>query len=163
MTVRDIIHFPAPILRSKAEPVHMIDQEIRDLVQDMFDTMYLARGVGLAAVQIGVARRVVVIDISREEPRQPQVFINPEILEAWGEPVPFREGCLSLPGTMIDVERPRHIRIRYQTLDGIGTELEAEGLLAICLQHEIDHLNGIMIIDRQAPTMAATEEMCRSS
>jgi peptide deformylase len=113
----------------------------------MLDTMYNTHGVGLAAVQIGVLKQVVVIDLERQGSPNPQVFLNPRILQFSGESKPFREGCLSLPGTMIDVVRPQRIKIAYANLSGDEVELKAEGILAICLQHEIDHLNGILITD----------------
>jgi peptide deformylase len=130
-----------------SEQVSLPDPTMADLVQDMLDTMYAAGGVGLAAVQIGVLKRVVVIDIEREGPRQPQIFINPRVLRSSAEPTPFLEGCLSLPGVMLDVWRPQKIWICYMTLDGTERAMEATGVLAVCLQHEIDHLNGTLIID----------------
>lgn len=151
MTVRKIVSSLNRVLRQRSERVSLDDLTIGTLVKDMLDTMYAAGGVGLAAVQIGVLKRVVVIDLARREAPMPQIFINPEIIEASEEEGIFREGCLSLPGIMIDVTRPTKVHIRYQTLQGEPCEMRAEGLLAICLQHEIDHLNGILITDHFSP------------
>ncbi|MBX6426801.1 MAG: peptide deformylase [Variibacter sp.] len=148
MSVRPIIILPDPRLRLVSEPVTAIDDDIRRLVEDMFDTMYDAPGIGLAAIQIGVPKRVVTVDLAKkDEPRAPQVFINPEILARSEETSVYEEGCLSIPDVHEDVERPARIRVRYLDLDGKPHEIEADGLLATCLQHEIDHLNGILFID----------------
>ena len=149
MALRPILIIPEPLLRKASEPVPAIDAEVRRLVDDMFETMYEAPGIGLAAVQIGVPRRVVTIDVARqEEPKAPQVFINPEITWSSEETSTYEEGCLSIPQYYEEVERPEKVRVRYQDEKGEAHELEADGLLATCLQHEIDHLEGKLFIDR---------------
>jgi len=145
MALRNILHYPDPRLRQLAKPVPTVDAGVEHLVADMAETMYAAPGIGLAAVQINVAQRVVVIDIS-ESRDQLQVFINPEIIERDGHQV-FEEGCLSVPGIYDEVERARHVRVRALGRDGQPFELEAEGLLATCIQHEIDHLDGKVFVD----------------
>lgn len=145
MALRTIIHYPDPRLRQVAKPVATVDDDIRRLVDDMAETMYAAPGIGLAAIQINVAQRVVVIDLS-ETRNQLQVFINPQILERDGLQV-YEEGCLSVPGIYDEVERARHIRVRALDRDGNPFEIEAEGLLATCIQHEIDHLDGKVFVD----------------
>jgi len=145
MAIRTILHYPDPRLRQVARPVTTVDDEVRRLVDDMAETMYAAPGVGLAAVQVDVAQRVVVIDLS-ETRNALQVFINPEIMERDGKQV-FEEGCLSVPGVYDEVERSRHIRMRALDRNGQPFELEAEGLLATCIQHEIDHLDGKVFVD----------------
>ena len=149
MALRPILIIPEPLLRKASEPVPAIDAEVRRLVDDMFETMYEAPGIGLAAIQIGVARRVVTIDVARqEEPKAPQVFINPEITWSSEETSTYEEGCLSIPQYYEEVERPARVRVRYLDVHGKPQEIEAEGLLATCLQHEIDHLDGKLFIDR---------------
>jgi peptide deformylase len=145
MAIRTILHYPDPRLRQVAQPVPAVDDEIRRLVDDMAETMYAAPGIGLAAVQINVAKRVVVIDLS-ETRNALQVFINPEIIQRDGKQV-FEEGCLSVPGIFDEVERARHIRARALNRDGQPFELEASGLIATCIQHEIDHLDGKVFVD----------------
>jgi len=145
MAIRTILHYPDPRLRQVARPVTTVDDEIRRLVDDMAETMYAAPGIGLAAVQINVAQRVVVIDLS-ETRNALQVFINPEIIERDGKQV-FEEGCLSVPGVYDEVERARHIRVRALDRNGQPFELEAEALLATCIQHEVDHLDGKVFVD----------------
>lgn len=145
MALRTILHYPDPRLRQVAKPVAVVDDDIRRLVDDMAETMYAAPGIGLAAVQINVPQRVVVIDLS-ETRRALQVFINPEVFERDGKQV-FEEGCLSVPGVFDEVERAQHIRVRALDRDGKPFELEAEGLLATCIQHEIDHLDGKVFVD----------------
>lgn len=145
MALRTILHYPDPRLRQVAKPVETVDDEVRRLVDDMAETMYAAPGIGLAAIQINVAQRVVVIDVS-ETRSQLQVFINPQILERDGTQV-FEEGCLSVPGIFDEVERAKHIRVRALDRDGQAFELEADGLLATCIQHEIDHLDGKVFVD----------------
>jgi peptide deformylase len=145
MAIRTILHYPDPRLRQVAQPVATVDDEIRRLVDDMAETMYAAPGIGLAAVQINVALRVVVIDLS-ETRNALQVFINPEIIERDGKQV-FEEGCLSVPGIFDEVERAQHIRLRALNRDGQPFELEAVGLVATCIQHEIDHLDGKLFVD----------------
>jgi peptide deformylase len=148
MAKRDILILPDKRLRLKSEPVGAIDADIRALVDDMFATMYDAPGIGLAAIQIGVPRRVVTMDLARkEEPRAPQVFINPEVTWASDETSAYEEGCLSIPEYYEEVARPKAVKVRYIDLDGKEQEIEADGLLATCLQHEIDHTNGVLFID----------------
>ena len=148
MTIRPLVILPDPQLRLKSEPVEAITSEIRALARDMLDTMYDAPGVGLAAIQIGVPKRVVTIDTNKEEDaRDPTVFVNPEIVWASQEKRVYDEGCLSIPEFYGEVERPDRVRVRYMTLDGQVVEKEADGLLATCLQHEIDHLDGVLFID----------------
>lgn len=148
MALRDIIILPDKRLRLVSQAVKTIDREIKTLVSDMFETMYDAPGIGLAAIQVGVARRVVTMDLSKkEEAQQPRVFINPEILWKSDQKVVYEEGCLSIPEFYEEVERPAQVRVKYLDIDGQEQELEAKGLLATCLQHEIDHLNGVLFID----------------
>ena len=148
MAVRDILTLPDPRLRLVSQPVGAIDAEIQGLVADMFETMYDAPGIGLAAIQIGVPRRVITLDLAKkDEEKTPQVFINPEILSKSEETSIYEEGCLSIPEYYEEVERPAEVKIRYRDLDGTERELEATGLLATCVQHEIDHLNGVLFID----------------
>jgi peptide deformylase len=145
MALRTILHYPDPRLRNRAQPVAVVDDEIRTLVDDMAETMYAAPGIGLAATQINVPKRVVVIDLS-ETHNALTVFINPEIIERDGKQV-FEEGCLSVPGIFDEVERSSHIRVRALDRDGKPFELEADGLLATCIQHELDHLDGKVFVD----------------
>jgi len=148
MAVRDILVLPDKRLRQKSAPVKAIDKSVRALVEDMFETMYAAPGIGLAAIQIGVPQRVVTMDLAKkDEPKQPQVFINPEVTWASGESATYEEGCLSIPEYYEEVSRPAKVRVKYLDLDGKQRELEADGLLATCLQHEIDHTNGVLFID----------------
>jgi len=141
----EILHFPDERLRTRAAPVEVVDDEIRRLVDDMFETMYEAPGIGLAASQVNVHKRVVVIDIS-EEKNQPLVFINPEILSREGEEE-MEEGCLSVPGIYDKVRRAERVRVRALDREGKPFEIEADGLLAVCIQHEIDHLDGKLFVD----------------
>ena len=145
MAIREILHFPDDRLRTKAQPVDVVDEEIRSLVADMFETMYDAPGIGLAATQINVHRRIIVIDVS-EDRSQPLVLINPEILSRVGSHK-MDEGCLSVPGVYETVERAEQIRLRTLDLQGEVRERDAEGLLAVCIQHEIDHLDGKLFVD----------------
>ena len=148
MAVRDIIILPDKRLRLVSEPVKAIDREVKALVADMFETMYDAPGIGLAAIQVGVPRRVVTMDLSKkEEAQEPRVFINPEVLWRSDEKAKYEEGCLSIPEFYEEVERPAQVRVKYLDLEGREQELNASGLLATCLQHEIDHLNGVLFID----------------
>ncbi len=148
MATRTILTLPDPRLRLVSKPVAKVDAEIRKLVEDMFETMYGAPGIGLAAVQIGVPKRVVTTDLAKkDEPKNPKVYINPELLWASEERAAYEEGCLSIPEYYEEVERPAHVKVRYTDLDGNEQEIEANGLLATCLQHEIDHLNGVLFID----------------
>jgi peptide deformylase len=148
MSVREIIKLPDKRLRLVSEPVKRVDPEIRKLVDDMFETMYKAPGIGLAAIQIGVAKRIITMDLSKKEnDHEPQVFINPEIIWKSDETAKYEEGCLSIPDYYEEVERPAAVKAKYLGLDGKSHEIEAKGLLATCLQHEIDHINGILFID----------------
>jgi peptide deformylase len=148
MTVREIIILPDKRLRQASEPVKQVDASVRKLVGDMFDTMYKAPGIGLAAIQIGVSKRVITLDLSKKEDNQePQVFINPEITWASDKTAKYEEGCLSIPEYYEEVERPAEVKVKYMDLDGKKHEIEAKGLLATCLQHEIDHINGVLFID----------------
>ena len=148
MALRDILKLPDKRLRLVSEPVTKIDADIRRLIDDMFETMYAAPGVGLAAIQVAVAKRIVTIDTAKkDEPKAPQVFINPELTWASEEKATYEEGCLSIPEYYEDVERPAQVKVKYTDLDGKAREVEANGLLATCLQHEIDHLNGVLFID----------------
>jgi len=148
MSIRPILQLPDKRLRLISEPVAAIDGEVKKLVADMFETMYEAPGVGLAAVQVGVPKRVVTIDATRgEEKKQPFAMINPEILWASDEKSVLEEGCLSIPEYIDEVERPAKIKARFLDLDGRTIEVEADGLFARVLQHEIDHINGVLFID----------------
>jgi peptide deformylase len=148
MAVREIITIPDKRLRLKSEPVKRIDSGIRKLVDDLFETMYHAPGIGLAAIQIGVAKRVVTMDLSKkEDDHEPQVFINPEIIWRSEETSKYEEGCLSIPEYYEEVERPARVKVKYLDLEGKAHEIEASGLFATCLQHEIDHTNGVLFID----------------
>lgn len=148
MTIKPLIILPDPLLRQQSKPIEQVDAEITRLADDMLETMYDAPGIGLAAIQIGVPRRMLVIDISREdEDRKPIVFINPEILTVSDDVSTYEEGCLSIPDYYAEVERPAALTLAYIDRDGKKQTLEADGLLATCLQHEIDHLNGVLFID----------------
>jgi peptide deformylase len=140
-----ILEFPDPRLRKQAAPVAAVDDELRTLIDDMFETMYAAPGIGLAATQVDVHKRLLVADVSADKD-DPYVFINPEILERDGVAV-TEEGCLSVPGYFEEVKRAEHIRVRYLDRDGRECEGEFEGLLAVCVQHEIDHLDGKLFVD----------------
>jgi len=145
MPLLTILHFPDPRLRTVAKPVAQVDDAVRRLVDDMFETMYQAPGIGLAATQVNVHQRIIVIDIS-EEKNEPHVFINPEILVREGTEQ-MEEGCLSVPGFYELVERAERIKVRALDRDGQAFELETDGLLAVCIQHEIDHLDGKLFVD----------------
>ncbi|MBC2857941.1 peptide deformylase [Stappia sp. 28M-7] len=148
MTKRDIIILPDPKLRLVSEPVASVDDAVRQLADDMLETMYDAPGIGLAAIQIGVPTRMLVLDVAREgETPAPMVVINPEIVWESDERSVYQEGCLSIPEYYEDVERPQRIGLRFLDREGAQREIEADGLLATCLQHEIDHLNGVLFID----------------
>ncbi|MDK9696057.1 MAG: peptide deformylase [Siculibacillus sp.] len=148
MAKLDIITLPDPRLKLVSEPVGKVDAEIRRLLDDMLETMYAAPGIGLAAIQVGVAKRIVTIDVSREgEEKQPLFLVNPEITWVSEETNTYQEGCLSVPEHYDDVERPARCRVKYLDRDGVAREIEADGLLATCLQHEIDHLDGVVFID----------------
>jgi len=148
MALRDIIILPDKRLRSVSKPVAKISDDIRTLVADMFETMYEAPGIGLAAIQVGVPSRVVVMDLSkRDTAAEPKVFINPEITWSSEEKSPYEEGCLSIPEVHEDVERPARVKVKFLDLDGNPHQEDAEGLFATCIQHEVDHLNGVLFID----------------
>lgn len=167
MAILPILEVPDPRLKRISDPVTDFDDELKRLVEDMFETMYDAHGIGLAAIQVGVPKRVLVIDLQEPDPnaepedcgdhgcghdhrpliKNPLVFINPEILDPSDDHVPYNEGCLSIPDQYAEVDRPAHIRARWQDIDGNVHEEEMEGLMAVALQHEMDHLEGILFID----------------
>ena len=153
MTVRSIVEVPDSVLRQVSEPVAAVDDAARALVADMTETMYAAHGIGLAAIQIGVPSRVLVIDLQEGEDeegkpvRAPHAYINPEILSVSEERATYNEGCLSIPEQYAEVERPARCRVRWLDEQGAAHEEELDGLLATCMQHEIDHLNGVLFID----------------
>ncbi len=148
MAIRDILIIPDKKLRLTSEPVKAVDAELRALVDDMFATMYEAPGIGLAAIQIGVPKRVVTMDLAKkDDPPEPLVFLNPEIVSSSDDTSIYEEGCLSIPEYYEEVERPARVKVKYLDIDFKPREIEAEGLLATCLQHEIDHINGVLFID----------------
>ena len=148
MTIKPLIILPDPILRQVSKPIETIDGEVKKLADDMLETMYDAPGIGLAAIQIGVARRMLVLDVSKDgEDKKPLVFINPEIVASSDARSVYEEGCLSIPDYYAEVERPAGITVRHLDREGKEQVTEADGLLATCLQHEIDHLNGVLFID----------------
>lgn len=146
MAILDILEFPDPRLRTVARPVTQVDDELRRLIEDMFETMYAAPGIGLAATQVNVHKRLLVLDIS-EDKSAPMVFINPEFEALGSDAREYSEGCLSVPGYYDTVTRPACIRVRALDRQGKPFELEADGLLAVCIQHEIDHLDGKLFVD----------------
>ena len=148
MARRDIVQLPDPLLKTVSEPVRSVTEDVRRLMNDMLETMYAAPGIGLAAVQIGEPRRIVVVDLAKDdEPRNPQFFVNPEIVWSSQETSEHEEGCLSIPEVFDTIARPSAVKVRFLDRDGEARELDCEGLLATCLQHEIDHLNGVLFID----------------
>ena len=147
MPLKNIITVPDPLLKSISKPVDKINDEIKILINDMFETMYNAPGIGLAAVQIGIPLRVVVIDISKEDERKPHFFINPNIVWRSDKTSTYEEGCLSIPNQFAEIERPESCKVEYLDLNNKKKEIEASGLLSTCIQHEIDHLNGVLFID----------------
>ncbi|MDH7970882.1 peptide deformylase [Sphingomonas sp. AR_OL41] len=155
MSLLEILEVPHPGLRAVAKPVETIDDGVRDTINDMFDTMYDAHGIGLAATQVGIERRIVVIDLQEPEgegedakrARQPMAFVNPELLWLSDELASYSEGCLSIPEQYAEVERPARCRVKWLDGDGKEHEQEMDGLLSTCIQHEIDHLNGVLFID----------------
>tara|TARA_B100001741_G_C16466569_1_gene557828 strand:+ start:76 stop:600 length:525 start_codon:yes stop_codon:yes gene_type:complete len=148
MTVRKILTVPDPILRTKSNSVKKVDKDTKNLMRDMLETMYDAPGIGLAAIQIGVAKRVVVMDVSKEtDKKEPMYFVNPEITWKSNTNATYEEGCLSIPNQFAKIERPDKCKVKYLDFDGVEKEINAEGLLATCIQHEIDHLNGVLFID----------------
>ena len=149
MAKLSILEFPDPRLRTVAKPVEKVDADLSRLIDDMFETMYAAPGIGLAATQVDVHRRLLVLDVSEDNSR-PMVFINPEILSAEGHQV-YQEGCLSVPGIYADVTRANNVRVRALDRNGAEFELAADGLLAVCIQHEMDHLAGKVFVDYLSP------------
>ena len=148
MAKRNIIIEPDPILRKKSEMLETVDDELRALLDDMLETMYAAPGIGLAAVQVGILKRLIVIDISKDkEKKNPLFLINPEIISLSKKTSVHEEGCLSLPGHFAEIERPAECQIKFIDYNGKEKKLKADGLLATCIQHEVDHLNGILFID----------------
>jgi peptide deformylase len=148
MALREIITVPNPLLKQVSPPVEAVDDELRALMDDMLETMYAAPGIGLAAVQVGVPKRVIVMDISRGEgERQPRYFVNPEITWRSEETQPYEEGCLSVPEIYDEVERPARVKLRYLDYNGELVEEEADEVFAVCIQHEMDHLDGVLFID----------------
>ena len=150
MSVRRILTVDGDLktLKQKSKPVAAVDDDLRALMDDMLETMYAAPGIGLAAIQVGAPVRVIVMDLARgEEPKAPRFFVNPQILWASEEVLPYEEGCLSVPEIYDEVERPAKVRVRYLDYDGQAVEEEAEGLFAVCIQHEIDHLDGVLFLD----------------
>ncbi len=152
MALLPIIYAPDPRLKIKCRPVETVDQSVRNLTRDMLETMYAAPGIGLSAPQIGDTRRILVCDVTREgEDRQPIQLVNPEIVWSSGELHLAEEGCLSLPDHFAEIERPSEVRIRYLDQQGESQEMIADGLLAACVQHEMDHLEGILFVDYLSP------------
>ena len=152
MAVHKIVEIPDPRLRTISTPVAEVDDDVRAVIDDMFDTMYSSRGIGLAAIQIGIAKRILVMDLQEEEEdgkpvREPRVFINPEIVETADDSNIYNEGCLSVPDQYAEVERPATCRVRWLDETGAAHDEQLEGLLATCIQHEMDHLEGIIFID----------------
>ncbi|MFD1744780.1 peptide deformylase [Rhizobium helianthi] len=148
MTIKPLIILPDPLLRQVSQPIEQVDSDVLKLADDMLETMYDAPGIGLAGIQIGVARRILVVDVTKEgEERNPLVIINPEIVASTDARSVYEEGCLSIPDYYAEVERPAGVTVKHIGRDGKEHVLEADGLLATCLQHEIDHLNGVLFID----------------
>ncbi len=148
MAIRKILTEPDPFLRKKSEKVDKVDAEIRTLMDDMLDTMYDAPGIGLAAIQIGIPKRVIVIDLSKEkEKKTPMYFVNPEIITKSKNDTSYEEGCLSVPNQFAEISRPDKCKVKFMDYEGTERILEAEGLLATCIQHEMDHLEGVLFID----------------
>ena len=148
MKTLNIITEPHPILRKESTSLEKVDDDLRKLMDSMLETMYIAPGIGLAAPQIGILKRLVVIDISKsEEERKPLFLINPEIITRSKKLSTYEEGCLSLPGQFAEIERPAECHVRYIDYNGKNKELKANGLLSTCIQHEVDHLNGVLFID----------------
>jgi peptide deformylase len=148
MAVREILTVPNPVLKKRSLPVERVDDALRGLMDDMLETMYAAPGIGLAAVQVGELKRVIVMDLAREgEPPQPRYFVNPQITWRSEDMAVREEGCLSVPDVFDEVERPARVGLRYIDYHGEEVEEEAEGLLAVCIQHEMDHMDGVLFID----------------
>ena len=148
MAIRQILVEPNKILRTKSTLVDKVDKDLQILMDDMLETMYAAPGIGLAAIQIGVAKRIIVLDIApKDSPRNPMYFINPEIVQKSENHSTYEEGCLSVPGQFAEIDRPEKCHIKYLDYNGEKKEIKAEGMLATCIQHEMDHLEGILFID----------------
>ena len=148
MAIREILVVPDPVLKLVTEPVAQVDDELRALMDDMLETMYDAPGIGLAAIQVGVPKRVIVMDIAGpDEPKAPRYFVNPEIIWASEDTAPYEEGCLSIPDIYDEVERPARVKLKYLNYQGDEVVEDAEGLFAVCIQHEMDHLEGVLFID----------------
>tara|TARA_B100000029_G_scaffold319172_1_gene311618 strand:+ start:531 stop:1055 length:525 start_codon:yes stop_codon:yes gene_type:complete len=148
MALKKILTEPNKILRQKSLPVEKVDGELQKLIDDMLETMYAAPGIGLAAIQVGVPKRIIVLDIaSKDEPKNPMCFINPEIIEKSETNSTYEEGCLSVPGQFAEIDRPSKCYLKYLDYYGQPKELKAEGMMATCIQHEMDHLEGILFID----------------
>jgi len=148
MAIREILTVPDPRLKQVSKPVEIVDDALRALMDDMLETMYAAPGIGLAAIQVGEPVRVIVMDLAREdEAPAPRYFVNPEVTWAADETLPYEEGCLSVPEVYDEVERPARVKLRYLDYHGHQIEEEAEGLFAVCFQHEMDHLEGVLFID----------------
>ena len=148
MAIREIITVPDPRLKLKSEPVAAVDDDLRALMDDMLETMYDAPGIGLAAIQIGVPKRVIVMDISGpDDEKAPRYFVNPEIIWSSEDTAPYEEGCLSIPDIYDEVERPARVKLKYLNYQGEEVIEDADGLFAVCIQHEMDHLQGVLFID----------------
>tara|TARA_B100000700_G_scaffold110238_1_gene124251 strand:+ start:620 stop:1144 length:525 start_codon:yes stop_codon:yes gene_type:complete len=148
MSQKKIVIEPDPILRKESEPVEKVDDQLRRLLDDMLETMYAAPGIGLAAVQVGILKRLIVIDISKDkEKKEPLFLINPKIISKSKQTSIYEEGCLSLPGHFAEIERPAECQINFIDYNGKKKEIKANGLLSTCIQHEVDHLNGVLFID----------------
>ncbi|HEX5377465.1 MAG TPA: peptide deformylase [Phenylobacterium sp.] len=148
MALREILVVPDPVLKQVSAPVETVDDDLRALMDDMLETMYAAPGIGLAAIQVGVARQVIVMDLAqKDEPPAPRYFVNPQILWSSDETAPYEEGCLSVPDIYDEVERPAKVKLKYLDYHGKEVVEEAEGLFAVCIQHEMDHLKGVLFID----------------
>ena len=148
MAIREILVVPNPVLKLVSQPVDKVDDELRALMDDMLETMYDAPGIGLAAIQIGVPKRVIVMDISGpDDEKAPRYFVNPEIVWSSEDTAPYEEGCLSIPDIYDEVERPARVKLKYLNYQGEEVVEDADGLFAVCIQHEMDHLEGVLFID----------------
>ncbi len=148
MAIREILVVPDPVLKQVSAPVEVVDDDLRVLMDDMLETMYAAPGIGLAAIQVGVPKRVIVMDLAAPDtPPEPRYFVNPEILWASEDTAPYEEGCLSVPDIYDEVERPARVKLKYLNYQGQEVIEDAEGLYAVCIQHEMDHLKGVLFID----------------
>jgi peptide deformylase len=148
MAIREILVVPNPVLKLVSEPVAKVDDDLRALMDDMLETMYDAPGIGLAAIQIGVPKRVIVMDIAGpDEEKAPRFFVNPEIVWSSEDTAPYEEGCLSIPDIYDEVERPARVKLKYLNYQGEEVIEDADGLFAVCIQHEMDHLEGVLFID----------------